>query len=256
MGGGGSRAFGCPWTNQSGAINDAKNDCYKSINDIRDVMRQLDGYDIRGKAETLRKLKYYGDQIRAAYNDALSREQLRDKTALDMSNNLTNAINTKNAALNTFNGNWNIFLDKTKNNESIRNSILSNLDKMDDLNINNNELQETINYYNRTYYENINSENQVLESRNNDTQYQDLYSTDNQKIVYAANDNEYLKSVNFVFLIVYYILAFVVIYFIYTSQMNEIFKIIIIVFLLLYPYLMYEIQHLLHYLWIKFNKPN
>jgi hypothetical protein len=173
-----------------------------------------------------------------------------------MSNKLTEAIIIKTAALDKFNTDYTAFKINVNISDDIRRDILSRIDKMDDLNINNNELQQTINYYNKTYYENINSENEVLEGRNADPQYKDLYSTDNQKIVYAASDNEYLKSVNFVFLIVYYILAFVVIYFIYTSQMNQVFKIIIIVFLLLYPYLMYEIQHLLHYLWITFNKPS
>jgi ABC-type multidrug transport system fused ATPase/permease subunit len=256
MGGRSSKGTTCLWTNQSNAINDAKNNCYKSINDIREVMQRLDGYDIRGKADSIRTLKNYSDQIKLSYNVALSRQQIRDKTALDMSNNLTNAINKKNAALAAFNIEYNKFLEYSKDDAAKREEVLGSINTVADLNINNNELQQTINYYNKTYYKNIKSENNVLETRNADLQYKDLYSTDNQKIVYATNDNEHLKAVNFVFLIVYYILTFVVIYFIYMWQITQVFKIAIIMFLLLYPYLMYEIQHFSHYLWITFNKPS
>jgi ABC-type transport system involved in cytochrome bd biosynthesis fused ATPase/permease subunit len=117
----------------------------------------------------------------------------------------------------------------------------------------NNFMQQTINQYTKSYYDLIFGQNSKLSNRINDTQYTDFYSTDGQKSRYVSNDNEYLRALNYTFLIVYYILAIIVLYVIYNLNMTQFSKIVMAVIILLYPLFIYSLQHSLHYLWVNFS---
>jgi hypothetical protein len=255
MGGGGSKG-GCPWTNQGDAINNEKNICYKRIDEIRRQMDSIDQYDIYGKANYIRQLRNISDKIKVAYRDAKYREKVRDDLTKKWEGDIKDLIDKiEDPAKKSYYQHTILFNNSEDAYTKTANYLQKLLNDYANISGNNNVLQDTINRYSKKYYDSIISQNNILESRNTDPQYKDLYSTDKQKINYAANDNEYLRTLNFVFLVIYYILVLFVVYIIYSSKLTTFYKVIMIFIILLYPLFIYEFQHYLHYLWVKINNP-
>lgn len=252
---GNSGSGGCPYTNQGQAIDAEKNNIYGKIRTIRGIMDNINSYNINNKYSQLKQLQSLAGQIQILYNTAQYREYIRDTTALNWENELKYAISNKTAVEQDYYNN--LLINEQKKDEYHSSLNIAEADESRYQNIvsKNNEFQQTINAYTKSYYDLIFTENSVLEKRINNPQYKDMYSTDNQKINYGINDNEYLKSLNYAFLVVYYILAVVVLYIIFLSKITNFSKIVMILIILAYPFIIYNIQHTLHYFWVNLKKP-
>ena len=265
MGGGSSRGGVCAYKNQGQAIDEEKNNIYRKIRAIRNVMNDNNKYDIFGRANKLDALKILSQKITALYNTALEREKIRDDRVLhwddgDVTSDvaakgvLQKAIRAKGDDEIAYYNNVLIKQGLTNTYASDIKKITSDLNKYETTLENNNEFQATNNQYNKGYYDKIYGQNSVLTNRKNNKQYLDLYSSDGQKSIYGNDDNEYLKSLNYVFLMLYYILAIAILYIIYLLNITNFSKIVMVLIILLYPLFIYSLQHSLHYLWLTFNK--
>jgi len=263
MGGRGSKpASSCPYKNQGQAIDEEKNRIYGKIRDIRNVMSEITIYDIFGRANKLDELKILSQKITALYNTAKEREKIRDDRVLywddgDETNpkgELQKAIFGRGGDKTNYYNNVLIKQGLAKAYADEIQKLGNNLNKYETTLANNNEFQATINQYTKGYYDKIYGQNSVLTNRKNNKQYLDLYSSDGQKSIYGNDDNEYLKSLNYVFLMLYYILAIAILYIIYLLNITNFSKIVMVLIILLYPLLIYSLQHSLHYLWLTFNK--
>lgn len=266
MGGRGSKpASSCPYKNQGQAIDQEKNRIYGKIRDIRNVINDNNKYDIFGRANKLDELKNLSQKITALYNTALEREKYRDATVLYWDDgDVTNAVSAKGLLQKTIFGRGederayynNVLIKQGEENAYAVEieKLGNNLNKYETTLANNNEFQATINQYTKGYYDKIYGQNSVLTNRKNNKQYLDLYSSDGQKSIYGNDDNEYLKSLNYVFLMLYYILAIAILYIIYLLNITNFSKIVMVLIILLYPLFIYSLQHSLHYLWLTFNK--
>jgi len=252
MGNGGSSGR-CPYTNQGEAIDREKNNIYRLLDDMRNRMNFIDSKNIFNLRNQVNGLNSLSSQISTLYDKAKYLEKIRDDTADLWEENLKTAINNlSNAEEKRYynnillNGNSKEYKTKIQNMAEKQAEYEETLSK-------NNSFQQTINQYTKSYYDLIFGQNSKLSNRINDTQYTDFFSTDGQKSSYVSNDNAYLRALNYVFLIVYYILAIIVLYIIYTLNMTQFSKIVMVIIILLYPLFIYSLQHTLHYLWVNFN---
>jgi hypothetical protein len=252
MGNGGSSG-GCPYTNQGEAIDREKNNIYRLLDDMRNRMNFIDGKNIFNLRNQVNGLNSMTTQISSLYQKATSLEKIRDDTADLWEGNLKTAINNLSSAEKKRYYNDLLMSENKAQYYTNLQSMADKKDAYEEKLSQNNSFQQTINQYTKSYYDLIFGQNSKLSNRKNDTQYTDFFSTDGQKTEYVSNDNEYLRALNYVFLIVYYILAIIVLYIIYTLNMTNFSKIVMAVIILLYPLLIYSIQHTLHYLWVNFN---
>jgi hypothetical protein len=244
---------GCPYTNQGQAIDREKNNIYRLLDDMRNRMNFIDSKNIFNLRNQVNGLNSMSNEISTLYQKAKSLEDIRDATANLYERNLRTAIaNLSSAEERKYYEDILLSQSVSTYRTNIENAARTKDEYQDTLS-QNNAFQQTINQYTKSYYDLIFGQNSKLSNRKNDTQYIDFFSPDGQKSGYVSNDNDYLRALNYVFLIVYYILAIIVLYIIYTLNMTNFSKIVMSVIILLYPLFIYSLQHTLHYLWVNFN---
>lgn len=255
MGNGGGGG-GCRYTDQTDAIEQEKRNVYGLINAIRSIEKAISGYGIGDKTEIINKLEDMRSKIQTAYAESQNRERVRDRTVQYWQEQLQIAITKNKNIINQLLANTNLEERKRAFYSDALQKENLNMNNLQILNGINNAIQQSIEFFTKAYYNTLYSEtNGALTQRVNNKQYKDLYSTDNQRINYTSQDNEYLSALNYVFFIAYYILAVFVLYIIFVSNITNFSKIIMALVVLLYPILIYNIQRTVHYTWESINKP-
>lgn len=255
MGNGGGGG-GCRYTDQTDAIEQEKRNVYGLINAIRSIEKAIRDYGIGDKTDIINKLEDMRSKLQAAYEDAKNRERVRDRSVQYWQEQLQIAITKNKDEINQLLANTNLEEQKRAFYSDALQQETQNVNNLQFINGINNAIEKSIEFFTKAYYNTLYSEtNGALSQRVNNKQYKDLYSTDNQRINYISQDNEYLSALNYVFFIAYYILAVFVLYIIFFSNITTFSKIAMVLVVLLYPILIYNIQRTVHYAWESINKP-
>lgn len=192
-----------------------ENNNFKSIISQQDLLNQ----DL---------IKKY-NELKGVYDQMLIDLKLNNDKFNKLNNDFINLKDYSNIITignRTADDNLNIALNDTKNkNEMITKQYIETTKKS------------------RTTYNDLLKENELLENKKN--YLKDTYTTDDQKVSYEINKNDYLINLRFYFFIIFYILLFIYIVFIFYFKNDGspiFFKIIIIFLIGIYPFVINYIE--------------
>jgi hypothetical protein len=224
----------CSCKNQSGRINDYKNEIYRYRDDMNNVKNTIINdknkydsnkatYNDYNNNKIPKRKKEYEDRIESQYTNItnLKKEQTRVEGILQYKNRIIYDCSLSETTSTSYNN---------LTNKGLLNMLYQN-----------NYLKKKIIESSEQLYGAIHSENSVLNNRLDETRA--LYSTDGSKSSYKEEQTNSFNIFNGILFFIYYILLLVLVYSLYSiDNISNFLKIVIIIVFILYPILVSDFQ--------------